>query len=122
MLFADILWDELIGQAKRNKIEYKEIAKFPIVHRDLSIIVDKNILYSNVEEAIMRANVKRLDEIKLFDVFESEKLGNDKKSFAVSLTFSDPMKTMTDAEIDQMVNEVIGSLQKILNAQIRTAN
>jgi phenylalanyl-tRNA synthetase beta chain len=121
VLFADIFWDELIGQAKRNKIEYKEIAKFPIVHRDLSIIVDKNILYSKVEEAIMRANIKRLDEIKLFDVFESEKLGNDKKSFAVTLTFSDPMKTMTDAETDQMMNEVIGSLQKILNAQIRTA-
>jgi phenylalanyl-tRNA synthetase beta chain len=122
VIFADLFWDKLVGKAKLNKIEYKEIPKFPVVHRDLSIIVEKNIVYSNVEEAIIEADVKRLTEIKLFDVFESEKLGKDKKSFAISLTFSDSNKTLTDIETDQMMNEVIRSLEKMLKAQIRTAN
>lgn len=121
VLFVDIYWGELMMLAKEVKIEFREIAKFPVVNRDLSIIVEKNILYSNVEEAIRDAGVKRLAGIKLFDVFESEKLGHNKKSFAINLTFSDPEKTLTDKETDQMINDVIKSLEKKLGAQIRTA-
>jgi phenylalanyl-tRNA synthetase beta chain len=121
VLFADIFWDGMMTLVKEINIEFKDIAKFPMVHRDLSIIVDKKILYSNVEEAARLAKVSRLVEIKLFDVFENEKLGKNKKSFAISLTFSDADKTLTDKETDQMINDLIKSFVKELGAQIRTA-
>ncbi|MEP6615572.1 MAG: phenylalanine--tRNA ligase subunit beta [Ginsengibacter sp.] len=121
VLFADIYWDQLMMISKKTKIEYREIPKFPVVHRDLSMVVDKNIVYASVESIIRELNIARLTEIKLFDVFESEKLGMNKKSFAISLSFSDTSKTLTDKETDQMMNEVIQILEKKLGAQIRTA-
>jgi phenylalanyl-tRNA synthetase beta chain len=58
----------------------------------------------------------------LFDIFESEKLGKDKKSLAISFTFSDKEKTLTDKEIDSMMNQLIVSYEKELGAEIRKAS
>jgi phenylalanyl-tRNA synthetase beta chain len=60
-----------------------------------------------------------LQEVKLFDIFESEKLGKDKKSLALSFTFLDEEKTLTDKEIDGFVNELIQTLEKEVSAEIR---
>ena len=63
--------------------------------------------------------LQKLQNIRLFDVFESDKLGKDKKSLAVSFTFLDEEKTMTDKDIDGMVNKLIQSFEKELGAEIR---
>ena len=65
----------------------------------------------------MRLN--KLREIKLFDIFESEKLGADKKSLAINFTFLDEEKTLTDKEIDAMMNKLMSMLEKDLHAEIR---
>ena len=61
----------------------------------------------------------KLQEVKLFDIFESEKLGTDKKSMAISFTFLDKEKTLTDKEIDEWMNKIIETLEKEVNAEIR---
>ncbi len=119
VFYADIDWDKLMQLNKKNSINFKEISKFPAVHRDLAIVVDKSVLYQQIEKATFATKVDKLKQVSLFDVFESEKLGADKKSMAVSFTFLDEEKTMTDAEIDAMMNKIIGAYEKELNAEIR---
>jgi phenylalanyl-tRNA synthetase beta chain len=122
VFFADINWGKLTGFAKKVKIEFSEISKYPEVQRDISMIVNKNISYENVESLIKSLNISKLVNIKLFDIFESEKLGQDKRSLAVSFTFSDKEKTLTDKEIDAMMNKIIVSYEKELGAEIRKAS
>ncbi len=119
VFYADVDWDKLMQLNKKNTISFKEISKFPAVHRDLAIVVDKSILYRQIEKTTFAAKVNKLKNVSLFDVFESEKLGANKKSMAVSFTFLDEEKTMTDAEIDAMMNKIIGAYEKELNAEIR---
>jgi phenylalanyl-tRNA synthetase beta chain len=57
--------------------------------------------------------------MQLFDIFESEKLGSDKKSMAISLTFLDEEKTLTDKETDAMMNKIIHTFEQELSAEIR---
>ena len=103
----------------KEQTVFKPIARFPQVHRDLSIVLDKGIAYQAVEEVVNSLKIKKLIDLQLFDVFESDKLGNNKKSFAISFTFSDREKTLVDKEIDAMMNSIIDKLEKDLQAEIR---
>ena len=121
VLFAEILWDSIIKYSKKNQIIYGEIGKFPMVQRDLSLVVNNNIRYTQVEAITYSAGIKTLKAMTLFDVFVSEKLGVGKKSLAINFTFSDPEKTLTDREIDAMINKLSELYEKELNAEIRKA-
>jgi phenylalanyl-tRNA synthetase beta chain len=83
------------------------------------MIVARSLPFEKVEKAIRGVKLDKLQEVKLFDIFESEKLGGDKKSLAVSFTFLDEEKTLTDKEIDGMVNRIMGALEKEVQAEIR---
>jgi phenylalanyl-tRNA synthetase beta chain len=116
---ADINWDLVIGSLKKNGFTYKEISKFPSVQRDLSLVLPKNVTYAQVEKTASALQMVSLQSTRLFDIFESEKLGADKKSMAVNFTFGDSQKTLTDAEIDLMMNKIIGAYEQQLGAEIR---
>ena len=61
----------------------------------------------------------KLQDVQLFDIFESDKLGKDKKSMAISFTFLDAEKTLTDKEIDAMMAKLMQTLEKEVQAEIR---
>jgi phenylalanyl-tRNA synthetase beta chain len=105
--------------SKKNNISFKEIPKFPAVQRDLALVVDKAIAYQQIEKTTQSIKLNKLKAVHLFDVFESEKLGAGKKSMAVNFTFLDEEKTMTDSEIDAMMNKLIDAYVKELGAEIR---
>lgn len=117
--FVSIDWEKLLSLSMQEQTVFKPIAKFPQVHRDLSIVLDKSVAYQAVEEVVNSLRIKKLIHLQLFDVFESEKLGNNKKSLAISFTFSDKEKTLVDKEIDGMMNSIIEKLEKDLQAEIR---
>ncbi len=117
--FADINWTILTQLASKAKLEYKEIPRFPAVERDLAIIIHKATSYAEVEQTIIKAKVNRLKSVSLFDVFESEKIGADKKSMALNLLFQDDEKTLTDVETEQMMGTLIQALEKQIAAEIR---
>ena len=96
-----------------------EPAKYPSVKRDLAIIVPAQLAYAEVEKSVNKLKLDKLQEVKLFDIFESEKLGADKKSIAVSFTFLDQKKTLTDKEIDVWMSKIMAALEKELNVEIR---
>jgi len=119
VLYADIYWNALKVQALKQKIILQEISKFPVVERDLAVVVSADVKYEQVEAAIQKAKAEKLQLIHLFDLFESEKLGQNKKSMAVNFVFSDTEKTLTDKEIDAMMSRIMLALEKYLNAEIR---
>jgi phenylalanyl-tRNA synthetase beta chain len=119
VLFADFNWQLLSQQINRKGVAFREIPKFPAVHRDLAIIVQNNLQYETVEKTVQKIKLDKLRDIRLFDIFESEKLGAGKKSLAVSFTFSDEEKTLTDKEIDGWMNRIITTFEKDLQAEIR---
>jgi phenylalanyl-tRNA synthetase beta chain len=118
VLFADLYWDALMQKAG-SRVQFKEISKFPPVERDLAMVVSKDMQYAEVPKQIKQLRIPQLQDIRLFDIFESEKLGKDKKSLAVNFTFLDEEKTLTDKEIDGWMNKIMTTLEKNLGAEIR---
>jgi phenylalanyl-tRNA synthetase beta chain len=118
--FIDFDWDNLMLSKKKDEITYEPFARFPQVQRDLSLILDKKITYNEIEELAESLHIKKLQNIHLFDVFENKKIGEDKKSFAINFTFLDKEKTLTDEEIEAMMNKIISNLENKLNAVIRS--
>ena len=117
--FVDFNHTALLQLVEKNKIVYKEVSKFPSVQRDLALVVDKNTTYTTLETVLKKANLTKLQSMRLFDVFESDKLGAGKKSMAVNFTFLDEEKTLTDKETDAMMGKIINSFDSELNAEIR---
>jgi len=115
----DLLWDNCLSEAAGKSLRYREIPKYPAVQRDLAFIVDSALEYSRIENVIRLCKLNKLQDLHLFDVFESEKLGAGKKSMALSFTFRDEEKTLTDKEIDSMMQTIIQSLEQQLQAEIR---
>jgi phenylalanyl-tRNA synthetase beta chain len=122
VFYLYVNWKQLLSITKIREISFTEIPKFPQVQRDLSIIVDKAISYQSLQDLVNSLRIAKLINFKLFDVFESEKLGANKKSMAISFTFSDKEKTLTDEETDGMMNRIIFSIEKDLSAEIRRNN
>ena len=122
VFYLYINWRQFVSLTKTTQIAFEEIPKFPHVERDLSIVVDKSTSYEKLEESVRTLRIVKLKGFKLFDVFESEKLGANKKSMAISFTFYDKEKTLTDAETDAMMNKIINSIEKNMSAEIRRNN
>lgn len=119
VFYADLDWDFLSQRAAGNKPAFREIPRFPSVQRDLALVVPQQLPYGDVEKTIRKIRLNKLRDIKLFDIFESEKLGAGKKSMAVNFTFLDEEKTLTDKEIDSWMQTIMSTLEKDLQAEIR---
>jgi phenylalanyl-tRNA synthetase beta chain len=119
IFYVDIDWDKVMLLNKKFATVYAGIPKFPSAQRDIAIVVDKAIEYAAIEKATYSAKVSKLTSVNLFDIFESEKLGANKKSMAINFTFADEEKTMTDKEIDAMMSRIITAYEKDLGAEVR---
>jgi phenylalanyl-tRNA synthetase beta chain len=119
VFYIELDWLQLNELVSKKTITYAEVSKFPSVQRDLALVVDKKLTYNAIEESVQHLKLEKLQKMQLFDIFESEKLGADKKSMAISLTFLDEEKTLTDKETDAMVNKIIHTFEKELSAEIR---
>lgn len=119
VFFADLNWNALSKIATSGKPSFNQIPKFQAVQRDLAMIVPSQLAYEEVEKTVHKIKLNKLQGLKLFDIFESEKLGAGKKSLAVNFTFLDEEKTLTDQEIDGWMNKIMAALEKDLQAEIR---
>lgn len=119
VFFAGINWQLIAGLAGKSAAKIKELPKYPAVQRDLAMVVAKELAWDKVDTTVQKLKLEKLREVKLFDIFESEKLGKDKKSMAVNFTFLDEEKTLTDKEIDGWMNTIMSRLEKELQAEIR---
>ncbi len=116
------LFDINLDVLRSIKVELKkfnELLKFPKVVRDFAFVFDKDILYETVIKEIYKSSSKLLKKIKLFDIFESESLGRDKKSMAFQLEYYDENRTLTEDEIEKEFWKTIEHIKKKLNGELR---
>ncbi|HEX2976508.1 MAG TPA: phenylalanine--tRNA ligase subunit beta [Bacteroidales bacterium] len=117
--YAHISWDLLMKLVKNHSIRFTELPKYPAVRRDLALLIDRNVKFSQIREIALKTERNILKEVNLFDVYESDTLGANKKSYAVSFILQDDLKTLTDKNIDKVMNNLIRAYSQELNAQIR---
>lgn len=98
---------------------FVEVTKFPAVTRDIALLLKAEISHKEVVAAIEAARVKRLTDIKLFDVFSGEKLGLGMKSMAYTLTFQNPEDTLEDEEVARYMEKIQKSLEETIGAEVR---
>ena len=114
----EINLDKLL-EKKTGKMKYKEISQYPTVNKDIAIILDKDITADEVAKSIKKAAGNLLVEQRIFDVYTSPILG-DKKSMAYSLVFGSNTKTLTDDEINPILEKIIKQLEKDFKAELRS--
>ena len=114
----EINLDELFKK-RVGKMKYKEISKFPNIKKDVAFVVDKNIISKDIEKVIKNASGSLLIDIEVFDVYTGSNVADDKKSIAYSLTFNDSKKTLTDEEVNNLMEKVIENVSKKFSAEIR---
>lgn len=100
-------------------IKFKEINKFPPVKRDLSIVANQKTGYDEIDKIIRKNAGINLKLIKIFDIYKDIKLGEDKKSIALSLEFNSDDKTLTDEEVNKYIGKIVKGLDKELNIKLR---
>ena len=115
---AEININKITKYAKINK-KYQPIPKFPALERDIAIVVDENVEVGTIEKIIEKKSNKMLEELKLFDVYRSDKLGNNKKSVAYNLKFRIKDRTLKDEEVNTVMKNILEQLEKELNAELR---
>lgn len=116
---ADLDWDVILQSLKMTKIVYKELPKTFAVRRDFSLLLDKKVTFSEIEEIARNTDKQLLQEVGLFDVYEGKNLPEGKKSYAVSFKFQDAEKTLKDAQIDAMMEKIRAELEGKLGAELR---
>ncbi len=119
--FADFDWSAMLKAIADFQITMKEIPKYPEVRRDLSMIIDQTIPFSRIRDIALKSGKEMVKSVTLFDVYESEKLEKGKKSYAVGIILQDKSKTLTDKEIDKVMNRLQVNLEKQIDARIRQA-
>jgi len=119
VLYADFNWDNVIDMAKHNDIKFKDIPKYPLVRRDFALLLDDDIKFEDIDKIAMQTEKKLLKDVDLFDVYQGKKLPKGKKSYAVSFTIQDEHKTLTDKQIDKIMNKLQANFEKQLGAELR---
>ncbi len=117
--YAELNWTALMKTIKKQKVEYREISKYPAVSRDLALLIDKNVEFVTIESVAYRSEKKLLRKVELFDVYEGKNLPEGKKSYAVNFILQDEQKTLNDKQIDSIMNKIIANLKKEIGAELR---
>ena len=110
--------DRLLSK-RVGKMKYKEISKFPNIKKDLSIVVDKKISAQEIGMKIKKLAGSLLESSEVFDIYTGTGIEEDKKSISFALTFGKGDRTLTDDEINEVMNKIIAGLEKDIKAELR---
>lgn len=101
---------DLILENVKNKFIYKEVSKYPTVTRDIAMLISKDDTYKNIKDIIKNINSNLIKEVSLFDVYEGKGLPDNKKSIAITVSYNNSEKTLTEEEILKIHDKVLNSL------------
>lgn len=117
--YAEINVATLLQLHAKQKHHYEELAKYPEVRRDLALLLDKTVSYNTLKELAFKAEQKLLIAVNAFDVYEGDKIPEGKKSYAISFTFRDRERTLTDQQIEAIMQKLISTFEQNLKAEVR---
>ena len=106
----ELSMNKLIKQIK--PLKYKEASKYPSITKDMSFIVKKDVSSSDIQNIVKKVGGRLLTDIDVFDVYVGENVGEDEKSIAYTLTFSDPTRTLSDEEVTQLFRQIIEKVEQ----------
>jgi len=118
VLYAEFDWDLIIKNIQ-SSTKYVEVNKFPSVRRDLALLLDEDIQFSKLKSIANQTESKLLKSVNLFDVYQGDKLPNNKKSYALSFTLEDQENTLTDKQIDAVMDKLIKAFEQKVSAEVR---
>ena len=118
VFYAELDWSALL-KLSGKKILYEQVPKFPEVRRDLSLVIRKQVTFDQIKKVALEQERRLLKKINVFSVYEGENIGSENKSYALSFILQDKSKTLTDKQIDKVMNGLIKSFEQKLDAVIR---
>jgi len=98
---------------------YQPVPKFPSIKADISMIVDDQVMFKDIEQTVLVADKDMVRSVELFDVYKNDKIGVGKKSLAFSVTYRAADRTLTKTEVDKVHAKIVAQLEKGLGAEIR---
>ncbi len=116
---AEINWNTLFLLVKRDKVAFKELPRFPEVRRDLALLLDESVSYSDLYRSSFKAARKLLKSVTLFDVYRGDKIPAGKKQYALGFVLQDLEKTLTDADVERIMNKLLSTFQNEYGAALR---
>jgi len=117
--YADFNWGNILKLSNQHDVSMEEISKFPIVRRDLALVVDKKVTFAEIAAIAKKTERNILKSVGLFDVYEGDKLDDGKKSYSINFSLQDSNKTLKDKQIDKLMNKLISNYERELGALIR---
>ena len=116
---AEISWPVLFEIVRRDKVAFRELPKFPEVRRDLALLLDEGVKYADLQAAACKAAKKLLRQVSLFDVYRGDKIPQGKKQYAMSFVLQDVEKTLTDADVERVMDRILQSFRDQFGAVLR---
>ena len=116
--FADFNWAAILNVVS-SKIKFAEISKYPVVKRDLALLLKEEASFSDVYRIVKLADKNLINDVSLFDVYEGDKLPEGTKSYAISIKLQDKDKTLTDSQIEKIMGKIQQQLQTEMGAELR---
>ena len=110
---------EAVNALRKNVVNYTPINPYPAVRRDLALVVDKDVTYDTLEKIGYKYASKLLKQVNLFDVYEGAGLGEGKKSYALNFVLQSAERTLTDEEINKVMNKLVSAYEREVGAKLR---
>ncbi|MBK5253454.1 MAG: phenylalanine--tRNA ligase subunit beta [Peptostreptococcaceae bacterium] len=110
---------ETINEISDREIVFSQLPKYPSTSRDIALLVEENLEVAKIEETIREASTEILESLKMFDIYKGKQVADGKKSVAYSLTYRHKDKTLTDADVDKVHENILKALESKLNATLR---
>ena len=114
----EINLDKLLAK-QTGKMKFKEISKYPTIQKDLAILVDKTVVSEEIAKLIKKTAGSLLTNLEIFDVYEGKNIPKEKRSIAYSLSFGKQDRTLTDEEVNEIMERVIENLESKMGAELR---
>jgi phenylalanyl-tRNA synthetase beta chain len=118
--FAEIQWSSIFNARSSHRSNITEPPKFPSVRRDLALVADLNTKFETIYSTAFKTGGTLLKEVNLFDVYQGEKLPAGKKSYAVSFTLQDESKTLTDKQVEKVMEKLLQAFENELGIKLRS--
>ncbi|MCP4124663.1 MAG: phenylalanine--tRNA ligase subunit beta, partial [Bacteroidetes bacterium] len=119
VFYASFFWDVVTQLVARQDLRYKEMPRYPSMRRDLAMLVNSEVPFAAFEKIGRKHGKNILREMDLFDVYQDKKMEAGKKSYAISHIFRDDHKTLSDKEVDKIMNRLMEAYTRELQVVIR---
>jgi len=119
VFYAEADWKAILKEVDPEKVKFADVPRFPEVRRDLALVLEREVRFSDLEALAYKTGKGLLKAVNLFDVYEGEKIEAGKKSYAISFILQDNTKTLTDKEIDKIMQRLADGFEREFGAVIR---